>query len=102
LETFQQLGNLGSARRHATMSHGRVESRAVSIGREPDESKTPLSPLRLLTDSATNRHLQREFYIPSCIPHWQIHKQISIERALPRSSSVSNHVFLDPYHVRLN
>jgi len=33
------------------------------------------------------------YYIPSCIPHWQIHKQISTERALPHRSSVYNHGF---------
>jgi len=40
------------------------------------------------------------YYIPSCIPHWQIHKQISTERALPHRSSVYNHGFL--HFVLLN
>jgi hypothetical protein len=35
----------------------RVESHIIKTGREPDESKTLLSHLRLLADSATNRRL---------------------------------------------
>jgi hypothetical protein len=29
------------------------------------------------------------YYIPSCIPHWQIHKHISTERALSREQRLS-------------
>jgi hypothetical protein len=37
-----------------------VESRAVSTrGGEPGESETPLSPLRFLTNGATNRQMYR-------------------------------------------
>jgi len=45
---------------HETMQHRhyrRVESRVVSTIGEPDESETLLSPLRFLTNGATNRHL---------------------------------------------
>jgi len=34
-----------------------------------------------------------KYYIPFCIPNWQIHKEISTERALQRRSSESNHGF---------
>jgi hypothetical protein len=33
------------------------------------------------------------YCIPSCIPHLQSHKQIFVERALPRQSSMTTHVF---------
>jgi len=34
-----------------------------------------------------------KYCIPSCMPHWQIHKQISTERALQCWSSMTAHVF---------
>ena len=34
-----------------------------------------------------------KYYIPSCIPHLQSHKRVFVERALPRQSSTTAHVF---------
>ena len=43
LETFQQLGNLGSTKNMQHHHYRRVESHIVKTRREPDESKTLLS-----------------------------------------------------------
>ena len=38
-------------------------------------------------------HIVWNYYIPSCIPHLQSHKRVFVERALPRQSLTTAHVF---------
>jgi len=40
-----------------------------------------------------NFHIVWNYYIPSWIPHLQSHKRVFVERALPRQSSTTAHVF---------